>query len=343
MTYGSAEDRIPLPAAEARTLLARGEAPAGLRVEGTLDYTGEGVPPLPERMTVDRLDLTRTRIETLPAGLVAYELRLSETPIRSLPADLAVRSRLDLVRCEELEELPPGLTVGTLDLRGCTALRRLPEGLDVWFLDLSGCWALESWPESARIRGGRLQLRGCTAMRTLPPYLRRLSALNLRDCPNITSLPADLVVTGWLDVAHSGLTDEAALPPGLADTQLRWAGLNVDRRIAFHPDRMEVGEVLGERNAERRRVLLDRYGYGRFLNDAGATLLNADRDPGGARQLLRVDLPGDEPLVALSCFCPSTGRQYMIRVPPRTETCHQAAAWIAGFENADDYQPVQET
>lgn len=106
---------------------------------------------------------------------------------------------------------------------------------------------------------------------------------------------------------------------------------------------MKVDEVLTERNAERRRVLLDRYGYGRFITDARAEPLSADTDPGGPRQLLRVDLPGDEPLVALSCFCPSTGRQYMIRVPPATRTCHQAAAWIAGFDNPDDYRPDLET
>jgi hypothetical protein len=61
------------------------------------------------------------------------------------------------------------------------------------------------------------------------------------------------------------------------------------------------------------------------------------------RQLLRVLLPNDEPLICLSVIDPSTGRQYILRVPPNMETCHQAAAWIAGFDNPDDYHPLVET
>lgn len=331
----------------AYTLLANQQAPDGLRVEGVLDYsarTGRTPPPLfPKEMQVDVLDLSQRPIEELPDGLRAYELKLSGTPIRELPASIAVRVLLDLSQCDCLESLPVGLTVGTLNLRGCSALRALPEMLDVWFLDLSGCWAFEHWPKVARIRGGRLQLRGCMAIRELPSYVQTLSALNVCDCPNLTRLPDSLKVTGWLDLGRSGLTDESSLPPGLARTQLRWAGVAIDRRIAFHPELLTVDELLHERNAERRRALLDRFGYGRFLQDANAEVLNQDTDAGGARQLLRVELPNDEDLVALSCFCPSTARQYIIRVPPATLTCHQAAAWIAGFDDPNDYRPVIET
>ena len=133
------------------------------------------------------------------------------------------------------------------------------------------------------------------------------------------------------------------LPRSLDSTQLRWAGINVDRRIAFYPDQMQVDEILEERNAERRRVLLDRYGYGRFLVDSNADIVDHDTDPGGPRQLMRVALKDDEDLVAMSCYCPSTGRQYIIRVPPTTPTCRHAAAWIAGFDDPDDYRPIQET
>jgi hypothetical protein len=336
-----------LRALEAFELLANGEMPSGLRVEGTLDYSAqsENAPPakFPDDLQVEVLNLSGRMIESLPKGLKAYELNLAETPIKSLPSDIEVTCRLDLTHCTRLESLPHGLTVGTLVLRGCTALTAVPERLDVWFLDLSECWAVETWPKEAKIRSGQLQLRSCTALRELPNYLNRLSALNVRECPNLKSLPPELVVTGWLELAHSGLTCEESLPPGLATTQLRWAGVNVDRRIAFHPETIRNGEVLGKRNAERRRVLLDRYGYGRFLQDAAAEILDSDSDPGGKRQLLRVKLEGDEDLVAMSCFCPSTGRQYIIRVPPSTPTCRHAAAWIAGFDDPKDYHPLLET
>jgi hypothetical protein len=332
---------------QAYALLADGSAPRDLHVDGALDYSRKSERPLPAEwptgLAVDLLDVSGQDLTALPGGLRAYELNAAETPLLSLPADIAITSRLDLTRCDRLESLPVGLTVGSLVLRGCTALERLPEGLDVWFLDLSGCWALQDWPAAAKIRSGQLQLRDCTALRSLPPYLQRLSALNVRDCPNLTSLPADLTVSGWLELGHSGLAREELLPPGLEKTQLRWAGINVDRRIAFYPETIRIDEILAENNAERRRVLLDRYGFSRFLKDARAETLDRDSDPGGERQLLRVKLPGDEDLVAMSCFCPSTRRQYMLRVPPAMLTCRQAAAWIAGFDNADDYQPIIET
>lgn len=328
-------------------LLAQRTAPDGLRVEGVLDYSmksGRVLPAaFPQDLRVDVLDLSDRDLESLPIGLTAYELVLTGSTIRTLPADLKVQVRLDASRCDRLESLPEGLTLGTLNLRGCNALCALPEGLDVWFLDLSGCWAFEHWPQVARIRSGGLQLRGCTALRQLPAYLGTLAALNVCDCPNLTALPDNLVVTGWLDLGRSGLTDESSLPAGMNRTQLRWAGIAIDRRIAFYPEQLTIDELLTERNAERRRALLDRYGYGRFLNDAAAEVLNVDHDTGGQRQLLRVKLQGDEDLVALSCFCPSTARQYIIRVPPTTATCYQAAAWIAGFDDPADYQPLVET
>lgn len=318
-----------------------------LKVAGLLDFSarsGIQLPPRwPDELDVEVLDLTGRDIRQLPSALSAWELRLCDTPLVELPEDLSVECRLDLSGCDRLERLPSGLTVGTLILRNCTALTALPERLDVWFLDLTGCWAFAGWPTRCRIHGGRLQLRGCTALSQLPPGVTTLSALNVRDCPRLETLPDDLVVTGWLDLAHSGLTRESQLPAGLERTQLRWAGVNVDRRIAFHPESISVDEVLSEKNAERRRVLLDRYGFGRFLQDSRASRLDNDRDPGGERQLLRVAIQGDEDLVALSCHCPSTGRQYLIRVPPTTRSCHQAAAWIAGFDDPAAYRPIRET
>jgi hypothetical protein len=326
--------------------LKAGTAPAGLAIDGIVDLSmrvvGKLNLKLPNQMSATVLDLSGQELETLPAGFSADELRLNGCPIRTVPTDVRVSMKLDLSECDRLESLPPGLTIGTLVLRNCTALRQLPEGLDVWFLDLTGCHALDRWPDQITIRGGHLRLAGCTAITTLPPGLQRLSALSVRDCPNLSQLPPDLSITGWIDVAHSGIS-ESSLPPGLAETQIRWAGINVDRRTAFHPESIQVAEVLSEKNAERRRVMLERYGFGRFLKDAGAELRDRDRDPGGERQLMRIELPGDEDLVAMSCFCPSTGRQYIIRVPPATTTCRQAAAWIAGFDNPDDYRPLIET
>ncbi len=117
----------------------------------------------------------------------------------------------------------------------------------------------------------------------------------------------------------------------------------IDARIAFQPETITSQEVLAEQNAEKRRVLLERMGYDRFMEQAEAKILNEDMDRGGSRQLLRVEMTGDEALVCLSVLDPSTGRQYLLCVPPTMTTCHQAAAWIAGFDNPADYHPSIET
>jgi hypothetical protein len=306
---------------EARELILAGEAPEGLYVPG-------------------RLDLTKTGAIDLPRGLRCYHLELRGSGIRALPESLEVEYKLDLQDCRSLEELPEGLKVGSLVLRGCTALRALPEGLDVYFLDLQGCTRLEGWPRRAHIRIGRLNASGCARLRSLPQGLRSLAQLDVSNCPNLRELPAGLEVTSWLDIGGSGVT---SLPASLSEVRLRWRGVPVDERIAFRPETITVAEVLGERNAERRRVLLERFGFERFMLAADATVVDRDRDAGGERHLLRVKLQGDEDLVCVSVSCPSTGRRYLLRVPPTMQTCRQAVAWTAGFDDPTLYKPLVET
>lgn len=334
-----------LSAAEAQKLLLRGKGWPGMRVRGNLRFP-EGTTNLhlPERLHADLLDLSGcSELEELPRGLRCFELNLSGTKIRTLPADLAVESILRLSGCEELTELPKGLRVGTLDLRGCRSLAALPEKLDVWFLDMTGCWNFRTWPKAAKIRSGRLTLRGCTALASLPAYLGPLATLNVRDCPNLRSLPDSLRISGWIDVAQSGLAGLDTMPPALRGVALRWQGVAVEERIVFRPQTIRVAEILAETNAERRRVLLDRFGVSRFIAESKAEVLDSDADRGGPRRLLRLPLENDEPIVTLNCLCPSTGREYFLRVPPQMESCQQAAAWMAGFDDPKEYQPIVET
>jgi hypothetical protein len=228
-----------------------------------------------------------------------------------------------------LTTLPAGLKVGSLMLRECTSLRALPEDLDVFFLDIPGCVRLTAFPTRGPAKLGRLNMRGCTQLRALPPWLKRVSQLDVSGCPNLEALPEDLHISSWLDLAHTSLQ---SLPASLQGVQLRWRGILIDERIAFRPETITAQEVLDQRNTEVRRVLLEQPGYQAFLEQANADLLDQDQDPGGIRRLLRVPLGSDEPLVCLDVHCPSTGRQYLLRVPPAMRSCHQAAAWIAGFD-----------
>jgi len=98
-----------------------------------------------------------------------------------------------------------------------------------------------------------------------------------------------------------------------------------------------------ERNAELRRVMLEVYGFDRYLAETGAT--PADRDVMGV--LWRIDLPGDEPVVMVEVVNATpepdgTRRTYWLRVPPRTRTAKEAVAWTFGLGPAD-YKPLAQT
>jgi hypothetical protein len=336
-----------VPAAEAQVLLSNGKGWPGMRIDGPLAFTPVTLKKklrLPSDLQVEALDLSACPdFDELPDGLSCFELNLANTRVSELPADLKVESILNLSNCSMLQTLPRRLTVGTLNVSGCRSLTALPEGLDLWFLDMTGCWSFNKWPRKAMIRSGRLVLRGCTALTSLPPYLGPLAVLNVRDCPNLRDLPESLRITGWIDVAQSGLAETKRLPASLQGVDIRWQGVRIEERLLLRPETIAVDEILTETNAERRRVLVDRFGVSRFMKESKAAVLDEDTDQGGNRQLLRVELKDDEPLVTLSCLCPSTGRQYFLRVPPDVRSCHQAAAWIAGFDDPDQYHPLLET
>jgi hypothetical protein len=308
----------------------------------SLDVSGcPNLRELPSTLKVRHLNISGCRkIEKWPEELEVYELQARETALETLPPGWQVKFRLDLSHCTNLKHLPENFSTGSLILSGCTSLQRLPEGLEVYFLDLAGCTQLENWPNQASVRVGRLDISGCTRVKVLPSWLRHVSQLNVGHCSNLTALPEGLTVSSWLELADSPIEQ---LPPSLQNAPLRWRGVPVDSRIVFAPETISATEVLSESNAEKRRVMLERMGYEKFLLQANAKTLDTDRDPGGERRLLRVEWQDDEPLVCLAVYCPSTGRQYMLRVPPRTTTCHAAAAWIAGFDNPDDYRPIAET
>lgn len=351
-----------IPAETALDQILSGHAPDGLVVDGTLEVKDTpALSRLPEGLTVRRLILRNCPsliglpvelsarslviencpgIRSLPTGLRCHEIRARESALAGLPEDIEVEFRLDLRDSKHLAHLPVGLSVGTLILRGCTALRSLPEGLDSTFLDLEGCAQLTGWPRDVTLRCGSLNLADCTGMSHLPVDVADLGRLDLRNCARITSLPEGLRVSSWIDVAGSGLSK---LPPSLAGVRIRWRGVRIHARIAFQPESLTVDEILAETNTEVRRVMLERVGFEWFFMRADARMIDADRDPGGERKLMRIAMPRDEDLVCVSLNCPSTGRRYVLRVPPAIDTCRRAAAWLAGFDNPDDYTPVLET
>ena len=122
-----------------------------------------------------------------------------------------------------------------------------------------------------------------------------------------------------------------------------WHGVRVPERVITHPAHITVAQIHQEANAEIRRVLLERYGYERFLADSGAQVLHAD-DYG---TLYRTEFPDDEPLVCVSVVnstpeADGSSKQYVLRVPPTITSAREAVAWSFQM-TAQEYAPEAET
>jgi hypothetical protein len=307
-----------------------------------LDYTNDlTLTELPAGLTITRLTVRGCKnLTQLPEGLSAFTVDAADSGITHIPESVHIANELNLSGCTQLAKLPRGLHIGTLNLAGCTRLTHLPEGLQVDFLDISNCNALTGWANQMKMGVGRLTARHCDWLTCLPDSLTYIAQLDLAGCRNFTTLPNRLRVSSWLDLAETGVTQ---LPPSLKNTRLRWRGVLVEARVVFHPEEIQGHEVLATSNAEVRRVMLERMGLEQFIHDVKPQIRDTDTDAGGERKLLCVALPRDEDIVCLSVSCPSTGRQYLLRVPPAITRCHQAAAWIAGFDDPNAYAPLKET
>ena len=110
------------------------------------------------------------------------------------------------------------------------------------------------------------------------------------------------------------------------------------------PETITVGEIGGESNVERRRVLIDRYGPARYLVDSGATVVHQD-DWGS---LYRRDMGNDEPIVMVKVVNSTrepdgTWKDYWLRVPPTVRTAREAVAWTFGVDEPAKYAPRVQT
>ena len=120
-----------------------------------------------------------------------------------------------------------------------------------------------------------------------------------------------------------------------------WHGVTVPEDVVLRPEVLTPPEIVNERNVAVRRIMIERYGLNRLLTMTRATCLDVDQ--GGTRTLYRLQIPGDEPIVAVKVRCPSTNQVSFLRVPPTIRRCHNAVAWTFGFEQVEEYQPVIES
>ena len=132
-----------------------------------------------------------------------------------------------------------------------------------------------------------------------------------------------------------------------------WHGVRVPRSVVESPETITIESIDGERNAEVRRVLIERYGEERFIHADGAELVSEDaagrlwRRRSGAEGSRWRWVEADEPVVLVEVLNATpeqdgSRRSYFLRVPPTTRTAREAVAWTFGMEG-EAYSPSAES
>ncbi|MFD3787642.1 DUF6745 domain-containing protein [Streptomyces cyaneofuscatus] len=122
-----------------------------------------------------------------------------------------------------------------------------------------------------------------------------------------------------------------------------WRGMPVPAAFLAELASLTPQRIREEENAELRRVMLEYYGYDRYLTESGAEPVH--RDETGI--LWRIALDGDEDVVMVEVVNSTpepdgTHRTYWLRVPPATRTAKDGVAWTFGLDGAA-YAPVRQT
>lgn len=132
-----------------------------------------------------------------------------------------------------------------------------------------------------------------------------------------------------------------AFPDGFA--LYAWRGMPVPADFLGELTSLTPQRIRSEENAELRRVMLEYYGYDRYLAESDAQPVH--RDETGILWRIALDDDEDVAMVEVVNSTPEpdgTHRTYWLRVPPTTRTAKEGVAWTFGLE-AEAYEPVRQT
>jgi len=124
----------------------------------------------------------------------------------------------------------------------------------------------------------------------------------------------------------------------------RWHGVAVPERIITSPQTITLAEIQAEKNAEVRRVMIERFGNTRFLRESGAKMVHRDE----TGELYHAPTAPRFPPLAMVHVINSTPEpdgsrhEFYLRVPPTCKTAREAVAATFSMKEGD-YAPAVET
>lgn len=105
-----------------------------------------------------------------------------------------------------------------------------------------------------------------------------------------------------------------------------WNNINIPEE--YITKTCSAKDILNNRNAEQRRAGFESFGWKKIIEDLGALIIQQD-DYGTLYEIPGSLNDGDAVAKFVRCICPSTNREYFLRVPPGTKTAREGLASLA--------------
>lgn len=140
-----------------------------------------------------------------------------------------------------------------------------------------------------------------------------------------------------------------------------WHGINVPEWVIMEPESINLKDIMETENLELRRILIERYGQGRFIADIGGEkkhqdkfgilwLVKRENMPKKLTDLDRLNLEDvlddifgkNKTTQFVQVKDSSTPRVYFIQVPTFIKTAREGVAWSFG-KKEKEYNPKKET
>lgn len=155
-----------------------------------------------------------------------------------------------------------------------------------------------------------------------------------------------VIVGSWKDVRHEYWVDDRKHREDGPSTvylegdkeKTKWReyhldGVRVDKRTVLFPHRLTVAHIEKEWNAESRRVMIERFGWPKFLEAKKADVVDVSENAieNTIETLFMCQTnKHSRRLPVLLCACPSTARVYGIQLPRQIKNCQGARKWLMG-------------
>jgi hypothetical protein len=130
----------------------------------------------------------------------------------------------------------------------------------------------------------------------------------------------------WIDGQR--LHNDAGPALRFRDGWCVWAleGVPVDEDVVLRPKNQSLPTIRGERDAEVKRIRIERYGPARYLAEVGALVIDERRnDVESAHETLYLTPDGEQIFI---CTGPSPAWIRAIQIPHAVRTCEEARYWL---------------